>query len=133
MLAAAGQGDLRELEKGEEAQFEDYAKGRREALEKTRRGYTQQLVDFQLERARAVAGTGAKRRVVEVRTGLEQVAIAAEDSGLDDFFGDEEGKEKRAGRKKVKDMPVSKRRVNPAIMVDEDIDDDEDMLGHYRR
>lgn len=170
MLAEAGQGDLHELERIEDARFEVYAKERRAALEKTKMGYNDQLVEFQIERARALAegnrGTGGKKKAVEVRGRLEKVEIQGDDAGLEDFFGgsgdtrqneeqkasnDEQkasdDKPKAGGQKKQKSKKsdvkakeptaasssAPRRKANPAIMADEDIEDEEDLMGHYRR
>jgi uncharacterized sporulation protein YeaH/YhbH (DUF444 family) len=153
MVADSSRGDLQVREKAEEARFEAYAKERRAQLEKTKRGYAEQLEGFERERIRMLAsdekvvGRG-KRKVVEVR-GLEKVSLEEGGEGLDDFFGgggreeaeeeevakpkEAKGKGRGKGKGKTTTPPPAKRKVNPAIMVDEDIDDDEEMMNLYRR
>lgn len=102
-----------------------------------------------------------RRKIVEVR-GLETVKIETEkEQVLDDFFGgdsmeveagpaemaevEEAAKPKKAkGKGKAKEektkpktkaptsAPTAKKKVNPAIMADEDIEDDEEMMAFYR-
>jgi len=101
-----------------------------------------------------------KRRPVEMRR-LEKVSLAAEAvGGLDEFFGNssEDGRggpelqaqpppgksttEKGQGKEKeVREVPTRGQQpggdrggVNPAvILADEDIEDEEEILGHYKR
>ncbi|KAF8251541.1 hypothetical protein K440DRAFT_66987 [Wilcoxina mikolae CBS 423.85] len=156
IFSSASRGEVQEWEKVEEARFEAYKKERRERLEMTKRGYAEQLEGFERERIRvlAAAGDGArgrgKRRVVEVRGGLEKVLLDEGGEGLEDFFGgrgedfldgggrgeEEEVVNLRKGRGKTTPAAITaKRKANPAIMADEDIDDDDDeeMLKLYRR
>jgi hypothetical protein len=150
LVADASQAELVDLEKAEEARFEAYARERRAQVAAVQRGYAAQLVEFEKERLRmlAIEGGGSgkgKRRVVEVRRGLEKVAIEDKHDGLEDFFGAEEGPaaaaEEASGKKKAKAKVKGKEKAapnpplpprgNPAILADEDIEDEE-MLEFYR-
>jgi hypothetical protein len=153
LVSDAGQAELADLEKAEEARFEAYARERRAQVAAVQRGYVAQLVEFEKERLRMLAieegvgGGKGKKRVVEVRRGLEKVAIEEEKekhAGLEDFFGEEAAAEEATGQKKAKAKVKGKEKAapnplspppppkgNPAILADEDIEDEE-MLGFYR-
>ncbi|KAA8899952.1 hypothetical protein FN846DRAFT_166866 [Sphaerosporella brunnea] len=162
LIAAAGRDELADLEKAEEARFEAYAREQRQKVEQLRRSYDQQLAEFQKERTRVLSddggGGGAKRKVEVRKNGLEQVRLE-EEGGLEDFLGDEEireiedsakmgkgkakeeaparkGKAKTKGKEKPPPSPLppppQQRKGNHAILADEDIEDEEEMLGFYR-
>ncbi|KAI5782475.1 hypothetical protein FPQ18DRAFT_396945 [Pyronema domesticum] len=164
-VGASSQGELLQLQRAEDERFERHAKERRQALEKAKRGYAEQLGVFEKERIRMLASGGdaevRRKKVVEVR-GLETVKLeTGKEQVLDDFFGGdameidagpaemavvEEAakpkKEKGKGKSKEEKtkpkpkapapVPTAKKKVNPAIMADEDIEDDEEMMAFYR-
>lgn len=108
------------------------------------------------------AGKGkGKRRVLPVGRGLEEVAITTDEtaSGLEDFFGGSDERigeqneavpaestsdSRRVGKGKQREIKPAersrptaaapaKKKGNHAIMADEDIDEEEEMMAFYGR
>jgi len=155
MLSSAGNDELVELQACEDAKLEAIARERRKKIAEVQRGYDEQLEEFQKERVKLLVaqgggpgGKGKRRAVVPAGKGLEKVAITTDEAAgwLEDFFGggeheeeatstsDSRGKGEGKGKQyESKPAAPAKKKGNHAILADEDIDDDEEMMAFYGR